>query len=507
MNLTDLEGYDSITIQCHDNPDADAIASGFGLLCYFLNKGKKARLVYSGRGPVSKSNLLLMIEKLDIPITYIKPTPNQPYRVDGLLITVDCQYGAGNVTGITGEKVAIIDHHQVEIDNVENSLILPSLGSCSTLVWKLLKEQEFDFNKAPGLGTALYYGLFTDTNQMSEIRHPLDMDMREDLVYDNALILLFSNCNLSLKELEIAGVAMTKYTFHDTHKFAVIMAQPCDPNILGVISDFFLQVDVIQSCMVFNETGDGYKISVRSCVREVNAGELAAYLTKGIGSGGGHYSKAGGYVSRSLYEKQYGELPISDYFYRRMEEYFEFFRLIYADCYEADPTEMKVYTKKNLPIGYIKADELIPVGTPITIRTLEGDMDLVVEDDLYIIIGIKGEVYPNRREKFERSYRTTGEAYRLEDCAVSADYIPTIKNRENGQNMLITAYAKVCIPTGKVSIYAKELDCGVKVFTSWDKEKYMLGKPGDYLAARLDDLHDVYVIERDIFFKSYEEKV
>ena len=73
--------------------------------------------------------------------------------------------------------------------------------------------------------------------------------------------------------------------------------------------------------------------------------------------------------------------------------------------------------------------------------------------------------------------------------------------------MLITAYAKVCIPTGKVSIYAKELDCGVKVFTSWDKEKYMLGKPGDYLAARLDDLHDVYVIERDIFFKSYEEKV
>ena len=196
MNLADLERYDSVTIQCHDNPDADAIASGFGLLCYFLKKGKKACLVYSGRRPVSKSNLVLMIEKLDIPITYIKPSIGQPYQVEGLLVTVDCQYGAGNVTGIVAEHVAIIDHHQVEIDTVEDALILPALGSCSTLVWKLLKEQEFDFDDVPNLGTALYYGLFTDTNQMSEIRHPLDMDMWEDVAYLNALILLFSGCHL-----------------------------------------------------------------------------------------------------------------------------------------------------------------------------------------------------------------------------------------------------------------------------------------------------------------------
>ena len=33
MMLDELLGYDRITIQCHDNPDADAIASGFGLYC------------------------------------------------------------------------------------------------------------------------------------------------------------------------------------------------------------------------------------------------------------------------------------------------------------------------------------------------------------------------------------------------------------------------------------------------------------------------------------------
>ena len=35
MMLDELLGYDRVTIQCHDNPDADAIASGFGLYCFF----------------------------------------------------------------------------------------------------------------------------------------------------------------------------------------------------------------------------------------------------------------------------------------------------------------------------------------------------------------------------------------------------------------------------------------------------------------------------------------
>lgn len=31
MKLKELLHYDNIVIQCHDNPDADAIASGYGL--------------------------------------------------------------------------------------------------------------------------------------------------------------------------------------------------------------------------------------------------------------------------------------------------------------------------------------------------------------------------------------------------------------------------------------------------------------------------------------------
>lgn len=507
MRLQDLLKYEPITIQCHDNPDADALASGYGLYCYFKSKGHEVQLVYSGRNQIQKSNLRLMVEKLHLPVQYVKPGKEERLHMDGLLLTVDCQYGAGNVTGLTGDEIAIIDHHQVEISDVPLSIINPNLGSCATLVWKLLTDEGFIIDDEKWLGTALYYGLYTDTNQFSELYNPLDMDMREAVPFDKSLITLFRNSNLSLKELEIAGIAMIRYSYNDDYEFAVIKSQPCDPNILGLISDFLLQVDIIKTCVVFNEVGDGYKFSVRSCVKEVNASELAAYLAEGIGSGGGHYEKAGGFISMKLYEENYPTLHAEGYFNNRMTQYFDSFELIYASEYQADIENMKIYEKRKVPVGFVKADEVLPVGTPITIRTLEGDIEMTVEEDLYIIIGIKGEVYPNRREKFEQSYLKLDKKYSYDQCSTNTEYVPTIKNRVDNSNLVLTDYAKMCVPTGKTKIYAKPLEKGVKVFTPWDKGKYMLGRPGDYLAVRCNDLHDVYVVEKDIFGRSYDETI
>lgn len=503
MKLQDLEQYNPITIQCHDNPDADAIASGFGLYCYFLNKGKNVSLIYSGNNQIQKSNLVLMKDMLNIPITYV-PLGKASDERSGLLITVDCQYGAGNVTKLKADTIAIIDHHQIEIEDVPLSMIRPGLGSCSTLVWKMLLDAGYEITDEDGLGTALYYGLFTDTNQFSELHNPLDRDARDYIPFEQTLITTFRNSNLSLEELEIAGAAMLEYLYNEEHRYAVVRSKPCDPNVLGLISDFLLQVDQIFNSVVFNEVQEGYKISVRSCIREVNAGELAAYLTEEIGSGGGHYEKAGGFIGKKKYIRKYGDQKPEDFLMERMKEYFESFKLIYATTYEADVSDMQLYEKIKLPLGFVKTSDVLPVSTPITIRTLEGDMDLVVEEDIYVMIGIKGEVYPIRKEKFEKSYEILDREYCFEEDVLENQYVPTLRNRETGQNMLITSYAKCCAPTGRVRIYAKPLLTGVKVFTAWDKGKYMLGKPGDYLAVRGDDFHDVYVIEEKIFGKTYQ---
>lgn len=503
MRLSELEEYNSITIQCHDNPDADTLASGYGLFCYFQSKGRQVRLVYCGRNQIQKSNLRLMVEKLDLPIEYIAVDQGENLQIDGLLITVDCQYGSGNVTGLTSENVAIIDHHPLEGSPLPMCIISSNMGSCSTLVWRLLQEESFDVNSDERLGTALYYGLYTDTNQFAELCNPLDLDMRETLKVDMGLITLFRNSNLSLRELEIAGIALIRYSYNDDYEFAVIKAQPCDPNILGLISDFLLQVDAIKTCVVFNETCDGYKFSVRSCIREVNASELAGFLAQDMGSGGGHYEKAGGFISLRLYEEKYPTMHTEGYFNNRMVQYFDSYELIYAETHKVDLNGMSSYVKRRMPVGFVKLDEVLPEGTPITIRTLKGDIDMTVEPDLYCMLGAKGEVQPLEGKKFQKKYELLEGENNLGEYLDRLEYVPVIKNRDTGRDMRLTDHARMCVPSEESLIYARPLEKGVKVFASRDKSRYMLGEPGDYLAVSKEEPSDVYVVEKGLFGELY----
>jgi len=496
MRLSELEKYEKIVIQAHDNPDPDAIASSYGLYLYFKSKDKDVKIVYSGRNLITKANVLLMIKECNVPIEYIEENTDLG---DVLLITADCQYNEGNVSKLFASHIAIIDHHN-GVGEGDYREVHPYLGSCATLVWSLLLKEGFDVDDDILLSTALYYGLMTDTSNFLEISHPLDRDMMDSLIISKAKIKLFSNSNLSLNELEIAGQALIHYDYDVEDKYLVIFSKPCDPNILGLINDIALQVDKVYVSVVYNELNMGYKLSVRSCVKEVKANELASFLTEDIGSGGGHTEKAGGYVDRVLFEKQYQGTDMDEYLRDRLKKYFKNCDIIYAEDYQINTEGMKKYVKKKIKRGFVDPSTILPQNTPITIRTLEGDVDIDVTEDFYILIGLKGEIYPIEKEKFQNKYQVVDGSFEFE-----AEYDPIIHVRNEGRTINILSAAKACVNLDTSEIYARELTKMVKIFTKWDHEKYYLGKPGDFIACLTEDTKDVYVIERDIFFKTYEE--
>lgn len=503
MRLCDLEAYNKITIQCHDNPDADALASGFGLYCYFSAKGIDTRLVYSGKNTIQKANMLLMIEKLNLPVEYIPRNAENPYRAEGLLITVDGQYGAGNVSKILADEVAIIDHHKEEIKDVKFSRIESQYGSCSTLVWIMLREMGYqNFDKR--LSTALYYGLYMDTNMFAEISNPVDMDMRDSLEFDKSLISRFRNSNLSLQELEIAGLAMIRTTYNSDYRFAMVHAKKCDPNIMGIISDFLLQVDEVDTCVVFNEEYDGYKFSVRSCIEEVSANELAAYLSQGIGSGGGHSEKAGGFISLKLYEETNPTLNAAGYFNNRMTGYFDAHEIIHTDDFEAPVDEMLLYSQKAVEEGYIRLADYMPVGSTALIRTEKGERMVEVQEDNYMVLTWDGEVDFLEEAQFAQRYEAREEKSELREWKERGIYIPKIKAQGQKKAMLVTDCAKVCVPQNEILVYAKKLDKTVKVFAPKNQGKYVLGRPGDYLLVQKDNLKEVSVVRQETFEMGFE---
>ncbi|MDD7403391.1 MAG: DHH family phosphoesterase [Butyribacter sp.] len=487
--------HKKICIQCHDNPDADALASGFALYHYYSHHGIETQFVYGGRNQITKPNLVMMIQELEIPVQYITEAPECD-----LLITADCQYGSGNVTKFEVPEVAMVDHHQCGLMQNENDCIKSNLGSCSTVVWSLFQKIGYDISEDINLSTALYYGLYNDTNQFAEIFHPLDKDMRDSLNKNDTLLFRLMNTNLSLRELNIASTALTKEIFCQEHRFSVIPAEQCDPNILGIISDFVIQVEEIDMCVAYNPNPGGFKLSIRSCVKEVKANELAEFICEGVGNGGGHLTKAGGFVAGNSYHEKYQDKDFSEFLSERIEAYLSSYEVIYAKDYTLDRTELKPYYKKAIPVGVAIATDFLPEGIPVLVRTLEGDVDIVVEKDIYFMIGIEGEVYPIKKDKFERTYR-----YVDDTPEFMMEYAPTVRNNIDGEVYKLLDHMRSCVATGTSKIYAKPLEKNVKIFTAWDENKYYRGKIGDFIVMREDDIHDIYVVRRNIFFKTYEE--
>ena len=497
MYLNELDQYDSITIQAHDNPDADAIASGYALYVYFQAKGKNVSLIYSGRYRIQKTNLKLMIDKLGIPIEYRQM---QAGPVSGLLITVDCQYGAGNVYPFAADAIAVIDHHQKEIhtSKLVSWEIASNLGSCSTLVWRMLLDANYPVNEDIRLGTALYYGLYRDTNQFSEICYPLDMDMRDSVHYDRYIIQHLRNSNMSLKELEIAGIAMIRYIYNSDYHYAIIQAQPCDPNLLGLISDFLIQVDELTTCVVFNQLEDGYKFSVRSCVKEVRASELAQFLAADMGSGGGHVEKAGGFIARRQYEEKYPTLHSEGYFSNRMNEYFDSFDILYAEKMNIDTSDMKSYYIRPAVSGYVEARTLMPIGTKGVIRTLEGDIELEAAEDMMILVNEDGRVKVISNHEFEEKYKVLGE-----HCNLNLEYKPRLRKLTSQTTVSIMRHMNSCTSKDRIQVYARQLERGIKVFSN-NIDSYMVGRAGDYLVVTCDEPQNIYMVEKILFDKNYQ---
>ena len=206
MRLGDFLKYESIVIQCHNNPDPDALASGFAVWKYLTRNGKKPVFVYGGREAVSKPNLLLMIRLFGIPVHHVKDQaeiidllqrereetdvlPAAGQKPD-LLIMTDCQYGESNTQKFEAGMVAVIDHHEV-VDPAalpEMHLVMENYGSCATVVYGMLREEGYDFSSDGELQTALFYGLYTDTVRLQELWHPADKDMWDELDADDSSI-------------------------------------------------------------------------------------------------------------------------------------------------------------------------------------------------------------------------------------------------------------------------------------------------------------------------------
>lgn len=124
---------------------------------------------------------------------------------------------------------------------------------------------------------------------------------------------------MTVAELMIASDAMQNHFFSPEKRYAIVQAIQCEQAVLGIIGDFMIQVDVILLSVAYIETSEGNRISVRSCEDKIMANNIACTICDGLGAGGGHSKKAGGWVSAKCFREKYGEMDFFDYLTEKLD--------------------------------------------------------------------------------------------------------------------------------------------------------------------------------------------
>ena len=162
------------------------------------------------------------------------------------------------------------------------------------------------------LAIALLYGLYIDTSCFDDLYKSADKAMKEALFEGQPVLDCLMKSNMSVAELMIANDAMFNHYLDIDRRFVIVEALKCEQAVLGIIGDFIIHTDVVFLSFTYTEAENGYRISIRSCHEDYAANEIAAYVCREIGNGGGHLKKAGGYIQQEKMENKYGKMTIFD---------------------------------------------------------------------------------------------------------------------------------------------------------------------------------------------------
>ena len=305
-----------VFIQGHDFPDADSIASAYGLMRLLEHKGIESDILYVGM--IEKFTISRMLDVLEIKIKLDEHEPR--LTEDDHIIIVDAQKFNSNIKDITGDEVVCIDHHPVT--NKPDYMfydIRPDVGACSSIIASYFLEAGITPDKKTA--TTLIYGIKTDTLGLKRGASVFDIEMFSFLfpLADTDLLLQLQSNTMKFDDLMAFGEAIRNIRIYDNIGFARLDIK-CSDGLIAEISDFILDLHEVDFCIVYAIRNNGVKLSVRSELVKLNAGIVIANALEGIGSGGGHAEMAGGFIPASNVTDQLDD-DIRSRFLETLDEY------------------------------------------------------------------------------------------------------------------------------------------------------------------------------------------
>jgi nanoRNase/pAp phosphatase (c-di-AMP/oligoRNAs hydrolase) len=285
----------SLVILPHDNPDPDALASAAALR-FLVNKAREEKdVIIALGGIVGRAENRAMLRYLNIDLV---PIGEIDFSTDNQIALVDTQPGRRNNS--LPEQVVpaiVIDHHPAygTYEGVPFLDLREEYGATSTILTEYLEEAHVDLESK--IATALFYGINAETQDLGREATPRDVAACQFLYpYTNKRRLAkIENARVPREYFKVFRDAIEEATLYDKVVISVLHEVQY-PDMVAEVADFLLRLDESEWSMAIGFYKHSLYVSLRTTVRDVNAGEILQKVL-GSSSAGGHDMIAGGRIS------------------------------------------------------------------------------------------------------------------------------------------------------------------------------------------------------------------
>lgn len=278
----------------HNNPDPDTIAGAFAFSNLLHQLGKRSKIYYSG--VIGRAENKEMIKLLKIKLNHISNI-TLTNRMNIALFDSQPLNGNQPIPHSIIPKI-VIDHHPFKKSTTKSQFydVKDNVGSTSTIIAGYFNELKLEMKQ--DIATALYYGLKTDTNNFTRDCSSKDIEIFRFLNENTSFKIIgkIENPLLSKEYYKTMSIALQNIKILGKAAFSDLLKVPY-PDLSAEIGDFFIKRKGINWVLVFSYYCDNLYFSIRTKSRQKIAGDLAVYLVKNLGSGGGHDHSAGGMIN------------------------------------------------------------------------------------------------------------------------------------------------------------------------------------------------------------------
>jgi nanoRNase/pAp phosphatase (c-di-AMP/oligoRNAs hydrolase) len=293
--LSAVSPYDEIFVVTHDNPDPDAIASGWAIVCLVEARlHKPVRLI--GGGAIVRAENRHMLKLLEPPLELVREL-NRPANAG--VVFVDCSSGGQNHLFPPGTVVpaAVIDHHPPRGATCPAGFhdIRPRAAASASITASYLREQGVEPSRK--LATALLYAIQTESIGNEVYFSRLDRTVHQWLsrFADPAVLAEIENAPLSPEYFADLALALQgTFIYGDTA--LCLLPRASGPEIVGEVADLLIRCEGIRRVLCGAVFRDDIVLSVRTHPDGEDAAALVRNTLHGLGYGGGHRHRAGGKI-------------------------------------------------------------------------------------------------------------------------------------------------------------------------------------------------------------------